>query len=159
MEQMMTDKKWAYEDLEVGLVLGLGSKTVTSDEIVEFAREFDPQPMHLDEAAGKAGILGGLSASGWHTCSIYMRLICDAFILQSTSEGSPGIEYVRWKKPVRPGDVLTGHATITTKRRSKSRPDLGFANCRGELQNQRGEIVLEVENTGMFLLRHPEAVA
>lgn len=159
MEQMMTDKKWAYEDLEVGLVLGLGSKTVTSDEIVEFAREFDPQPMHLDEAAAKAGILGGLSASGWHTCSIYMRLICDAFILQSTSEGSPGIEYVRWKKPVRPGDVLTGHATITTKRRSKSRPDLGFANCRGELQNQRGEIVLEVENTGMFLLRHPEAVA
>ena len=86
----MTDKKWAYENLEVGLVLDLGSKKVTAEEIVEFAREFDPQPMHLDKAAGKAGILGDLSASGWHTCSIYMRMICDAFILQSTSEGSPG---------------------------------------------------------------------
>jgi acyl dehydratase len=155
----MTDKKWAFEDLEIGLVLDLGSKTVTADEIVEFAREFDPQPMHLDEAAGKAGILGGLSASGWHTCSIYMRLVCDAFILQSTSEGAPGLEYVRWKKPVRPGDVLTGRAAIMTKRRSKSRPNIGFANCRGELENQKGEIVLEVENTGMFRLRHPEAAA
>jgi acyl dehydratase len=115
--------------------------------------------MHLDEAAGKTGILGGLSASGWHTCSIYMRMVCEAFILQSTSEGSPGIDYVRWKKPVRPGDVLTGRATITTKRRSKSRPDIGFANCRGELENQRGEIVLELENTGMFRLRNPEATA
>jgi len=155
----MTDKKWAYENLEVGLVLYLGSKKVTAEEIVAFARGFDPQPMHLDEAAGKAGILGGLSASGWHTCSIYMRMICDAFILQSTSEGSPGIDYVRWKKPVHPGDVLTGRATITTKRQSKSRPDIGFANCRGELENQRGETVLELENTGMFRLRHPEVTA
>jgi acyl dehydratase len=155
----MTDKKWAYEDLEVGQVLDLGARTVTAEEIVEFASEFDPQPMHLDEAAGKAGILGGLSASGWHTCSIYMRMVCDAFILQSTSEGAPGIEYVRWKKPVRPGDTLAGRATITTKRKSKSRPDLGFANCRGELENQKGEIVLELENVGMFRLRHPEAAA
>jgi acyl dehydratase len=155
----MTRTKWAYEDLEVGLVLDLGTKAVTADEIVEFAREFDPQPMHLDEAAGKASILGGLSASGWHTCSMYMRMVCDAFILQSTSEGSPGIEYVRWKKPVLAGDTLTGRATITTKRRSKSRPDIGFANCRGELKNQRGESVLELENTGMFRLRNPEATA
>jgi acyl dehydratase len=88
-----------------------------------------------------------------------MRMVCDAFILQSTSEGAPGLEYVRWKKPVRPGDVLTGRATITTKRRSKSRPTIGFANCRGELENQKGEIVLELENTGMFRLRHPEATA
>jgi acyl dehydratase len=159
MDSKMTDKKWAYENLEVGLVLDLGSKKVTAEEIVEFAREFDPQPMHLDEAAGKAGILGDLSASGWHTCSIYMRMICDAFILQSTSEGSPGIDYVRWKKPVHPGDILTGRATITTKRQSKSRPDIGFANCRGELENQRGETVLELENTGMFRLRHPEVTA
>jgi acyl dehydratase len=159
MESAMVDKKWAYEDLEVGQVLGLGTRTVTAAEIVEFAREFDPQPMHLDEAAGKAGILAGLSASGWHTCSIYMRMVCDAFILQSTSEGSPGIDYVRWKKPVRPDDTLTGRATITSKRRSKSRPDIGFAGCRGELENQNGEIVLEVENIGMFRLRNPETAA
>jgi acyl dehydratase len=155
----MTDKKWAYEDLEIGQVLDLGTKTVAADEIIAFAREFDPQPMHLDEAAGKASILGRLSASGWHTCSIYMRMVCDAFILQSTSEGSPGIDYVRWKKPVHTGDTLTGRATITTKRRSKSRPDLGFANCRGELENQHGEIVLELENVGMFRLRNPEMAA
>jgi acyl dehydratase len=159
MGSSMTDKKWAYEDLEVDRILDLGTKTVTAEEIIGFAREFDPQPMHMDEAAGEAGILDGLSASGWHTCSIYMRMICDAFILQSTSQGSPGIEYVRWKKPVHPGDTLTGRSTITSKRRSKSRPDLGFATCRGELENQKGEIVLELENTGMFLLRNPEAAA
>lgn len=155
----MTDKQWAYEDLQVDQVLDLGKRTVSASEIVEFAREFDPQPMHLDEAAGNASILGGLSASGWHTCSIYMRMVCDAFILQSTSEGAPGIEYVRWKKPVHPGDTLAGRATITAKRRSKSRPDLGFATCRGELRNQRGETVLELENTGMFRLRYPEVPA
>jgi acyl dehydratase len=153
----MDDKKWAYEDLHVGDILELGSKTVGAAEIVEFAREFDPQPMHLDQKAGEAGLLGGLSASGWHTCSIYMRMVCDAFVLQSTSQGSPGIEYVRWKKPVHPGDVLKGQVTITATRRSKSRPDLGFATCRGELRNQRDELVMELENTGMFLLRRPEA--
>ena len=153
----MSKRHW--EDFKPGTVASYGPRLVTREEIVAFAAEFDPQPMHLDEAAGKAGILGGLSASGWHTCSIYMRMICDAFILQSTSEGSPGIDYVRWKKPVLSGDVLTGRVTITTRRQSKSRPDIGFANCRGELKNQKGEIVLELENTGMFRLRHPETTA
>ncbi len=155
----MNEKLWAYEDLRVGDVLDLGSKTVSAEEIIEFAGEFDPQPMHLDPAAGNAGILGGLSASGWHTCSMFMRMMCDAFVLKSTSQGSPGIEYVRWKKPVHAGDTLTGSLGIVAMRRSKSRANLGFATCRGELTNQRGETVLELENTGMFLLRDPEIAA
>jgi len=149
----MTAKKWAYEDFEEGASITLGSKLVTAEEIIEFASEFDAQPMHLDEEAGKASILGGLSASGWHTCSMFMRMMCDGFLLESTSQGSPGLEYVRWKKPVLAGDTLTGRSTILAKRTSKSRPGLGFVTVKSDLTNQRGEIVLELENTGMFLTR------
>ena len=145
--------KWAYDDLTEGSVIALGSKTVLPDEIIEFAQEFDPQPMHLDEAAGRASILGGLSASGWHTCAMFMRLLCDGFLLDSSSQGSPGLEYVRWKRPVLAGDTLTGRSTVTGRRLSKSRPTVGLVTIRSELANQRGETVLELENTGMFLTR------
>ncbi|TIU63390.1 MAG: enoyl-CoA hydratase, partial [Mesorhizobium sp.] len=98
-------------------------------------------------------ILGGLSASGWHTCAMFMRMLCDAFLLDSTSQGSPGIEHVKWKKPVLAGDTLRGTVTILSKRQSKSRPQLGLITMRSELVNQRGESVFELENTGMFLAR------
>ncbi|MET0942000.1 MAG: MaoC family dehydratase [Mesorhizobium sp.] len=149
----MASKKWAYEDLPEGATVALGSKTVTAEEIIEFASEFDAQPMHLDEAAGKASILGGLSASGWHTCAMFMRLLCDGFLLESTSQGSPGLDYVRWKKPVLAGDRLTGRSTVLGTRTSKSKPGLGFVTIKSEMLNQRGETVLEMENTGMFLTR------
>lgn len=149
----MSGKTWAFEDLAVGTVIELGSKRVTADEIVEFASEFDPQPMHLDEGAGKASILGGLSASGWHTCAMFMRMMCDSFLLDSTSQGAPGVAYARWRKPVLAGDTLTGRSTVTTARRSNSKPGLGLVTVRHELFNQRGVIVLELENTGMFLTR------
>ena len=149
----MTEKKWAFEDFVVGSTISLGEKHVTAEEIIEFASEFDFQPMHLDEEAGKASILGGLSASGWHTCSMFMRMMCDAFLLDSTSQGAPGIDYVRWKRPVLAGDTLTGHGTVTAVRESRSRPDLGFVSVEHVLQNQRGEVVLELANTGMFLKR------
>ena len=149
----MASKKWAYEDLPEGATVALGSKTVTAEEIIEFASEFDAQPMHLDEAAGKASILGGLSASGWHTCAMFMRLLCDGFLLKSTSQGSPGLDYVRWKKPVLAGDRLTGRSTVLATRTSKSKPGLGFVTIKSEMLNQRGETVLEMENTGMFLTR------
>ncbi|TWG96831.1 acyl dehydratase [Mesorhizobium sp. J18] len=155
----MTDFKWAYEDLEEGRTIEFEPKIVTAEEIIEFASEFDAQPMHLDEEAGKNSILGGLAASGWHTCAMFMRMMCDAFLLDSTSQGAPGVEYARWKKPVLAGDTLSGRSTITARRRSRSRPDLGFVTCRHELTNQHGEIVLELENTGMFLLRDPGAAA
>lgn len=149
----MTEKRWAFEDFAEGATISLGSKTVTASEIVDFASQFDAQPMHLDEEAGKASILGGLSASGWHTCCMFMKMMCDGFLLDSTSQGSPGIDYVRWKKPVLAGDTLTGTSTVTARRESASRPNLGFVTCRHELTNQRGEIVAELQNTGMFLKR------
>jgi acyl dehydratase len=149
----MTETRWAFEDLEVGRVLELGSKTVTAEEIVAFAREFDPQPMHLDEHAGKASILGGLAASGWHTCAMFMRMMCDAFLLDSTSQGAPGVAFAKWKKPVLAGDTITGRSRVVARRLSQSRPNLGFVTVQHDLRNQRGESVLELENTGMFLTR------
>ena len=150
----MPSKKWAFEDFEEGASIALGTKEVTAAEIIDFAEQFDFQPMHLDEEAGKASILGGLSASGWHTCSMFMRLLCDGFLLQSTSQGSPGIDYARWKRPVLAGDTLTARCTVLAKRSSKSRPGLGFVTIKSEVTNQRDETVLELQNTGMFLARN-----
>jgi len=149
----MTEKTWAFEDFIEGGTIDLGVRHVTAEEIVEFAGEFDPQPMHLDEAAGKASILGGLSASGWHTCAIYMQLLCEAFLLDSTSQGAPGIDRIKWKKPVLAGDRLNGSTTVLSRRDSKSRPSIGLVAFRSELVNQRGEQVFELENTIMFLKR------
>lgn len=149
----MTPKTWAYEDLVEGARIELGTKTVTAEEIIDFASQFDFQPMHLDEEAGKASILGGLSASGWHTCSMFMRLLCDSFLLDSTSQGGPGIEFAKWKKPVLAGDTLTGHFTVLARRESKTRPSLGFVTIRSQLLNQRGDLVLDLQNTAMFQMR------
>ena len=149
----MTAKKWAFEDFVPGLTVDLGEKHVTAQEIVEFASEFDPQPMHLDEEAGKASILGGLAASGWHTCSMLMRMMCDTFLLDSTSQGAPGVDVLRWKKPVLAGDTIKASCTVLSARASSSRPGLGFVTVRYTLVNQRDETVLEMENAGMFLMR------
>jgi acyl dehydratase len=153
----MAAKKWAFEDFAEGVSVDLGSKDVTAEEIVEFASEFDPQPMHLDEAAGRASILGGLSASGWHTCAIFMRLLCDAVLLDSTSQGAPGVGRIQWKKPVLAGDRLSGTMTVVARRPSASRPSIGLVTMRSELFNQRGESVFELENTGMFTKREAAA--
>ena len=149
----MRTRTWAYEDFAEGATIDFGRKTVSAEEIIAFASEFDFQPMHLDEEAGKASILGGLAASGWHSCAIFMRLMCDAFLLDSTSQGSPGIDYVKWKKPVLAGDTLTARSTVLAKRTSKSRPALGFVTMRAEMLNQHGGSVFELQNTGMFLSR------
>jgi len=149
----MTGKKWAFEDFAEGQSLDLGEKVVNAKEIIEFAREFDPQPMHLVVEAGKASLLGGLSASGWHTCCMFMRMLCDGFLLDSTSQGAFGIDHVKWRKPVLAGDRLRGRVTVMAKRGSKSRPGVGLVTIRGELINQRGEHALEMQNTAMFLAR------
>ena len=149
----MIGKKWAFEDFAEGNSFDLGEKLVTAQEIIEFAREFDPQPMHLDEAAGKAGLLGGLSASGWHTCSMFMRMLCDGFLLDSTSQGAFGIDHAKWRHPVLAGDTLRGRVTVVGKRSSNSRPGVGLVTISSELTNQRGEQVLEMRNTAMFLAR------
>ncbi|WP_295809713.1 MaoC family dehydratase [uncultured Nitratireductor sp.] len=149
----MTDKKWAFEELEPGVTIPFGEKTVGADEIVAFASQFDAQPMHLDEEAGKASILGGLSASGWHSCAIFMRMLYDALLADSTSQGSPGITEARWKRPVIAGDTLTGHTTVLERRALKSRPGIGLVTFRHLVTNQKGETVMEIENPIMFKMR------
>lgn len=139
-----------FEDFVVGEVREMGPRTVTREEIVAFASEFDPQPMHLDENAAKKSILGGLAASGWHTCSIMMRLLCDGLVLNSSSQGSPGIDETKWKRPVRPGDALTLRHKILEKRESKSRPGVGLVRQECDVVNQRGESVMEMRFTAMF---------
>lgn len=145
--------KLVYEDFPEGSTRDLGHKLVTAEEIIAFASEFDFQPMHLDEAAGKASILGGLAASGWHTCSMMMRMLCDAFINASASEGGPGIDYVRWKRPVLAGDTIGGTATFGENRVSKSRPDIGLIKVSCEIRNQRDEIVLECRYTARIRVK------
>ncbi|MFY0734543.1 MaoC family dehydratase [Aurantimonas sp. NFXS3] len=142
-----------YEDFTEGLEIDLGPYPVTRDEVIEFAREFDPQPFHLDEAAAKDTLLGGLSASGWHSCAMMMRMMADAYILDSSSQGSPGVEYVRWKRPVRPGDVLRGTARVVSRRLSSKRPTLGILKITTDLRNQTGETVLESAYTLLVLTR------
>lgn len=155
----MPDKRWAYEDFEVGKTIEFGPRAVDTAEMLAFAAAFDPQPMHLDEEAGKASILGGLSASGLFTASLFMRMMCDAYILDSTSQGSPGVDYVNFRKPLMAGDTVRGVTTILSKRRSASKPRLGFVSVKHELFNQRDELICEMANSGMFLLRDPGAAA
>ena len=151
----MTDTILAYEDFRPGMEIELGPYAVSADEIRDFASRYDPQPMHLDDEAAAAGLFGALTASGWHTVSIAMRLMCDHFILKSTSQGAPGVDYVNWKRPVFAGDTLTGKCIVLSKRPSASRPGLGFVQIRGEFRNQRGELVCEMENAGIMGLRDP----
>lgn len=149
----MTEAAYYFEDFSIGRVFPLASKSVTADEMVEFAAEFDPQPMHLDEAAGRASILGDLSASGWHTASMFMRMMFDGWLSSSSSEGSPGIEFMEWKKPVLAGDTLSGRSTVLESRTLRSRPGIGIVKFLHEVENQRGEIVMRGENPIMMRLR------
>jgi acyl dehydratase len=146
-----------FEDIAPGTVTRFGPRTITREEIISFAAEFDPQPMHLDEEAAKKTMLGGLSASGWHSCAIMMRLIYDGFLVDAASMGAPGIDEVKWLKPVRPGDELSVRLTALEKREPKTRPDMGFVQFRCELLNQNGEVVLDSAYPGMFAKRNRQA--
>jgi len=139
-----------YEDFPVGEVLPMGPKTVTEAEMIAFAEKYDPQPFHTDPESDMATGVGGLIASGWHTCGIMMRMICDAYLLDSASMGAPGLDEVRWLLPVRPGDILTGTTTVLDRRISNSRPTLGLLTLQYELQNQKGETVMLTKGTGMM---------
>jgi acyl dehydratase len=140
-----------FEDYAVGQVIDLGSYAVTAEEIREFAGEFDPQPFHLDEAAGTASLLGGLAASGWHVCSILMRMIAVSWLNKSASMGSNGVSEVKWLKPVLAGETLSGSATIVSKRVSSKRPDMGIFECLFELFNECG--VKKTEMTAVIFMR------
>ncbi len=143
-----------FENLPVGEIIELGSKRVTREEIVEFATEFDPQPHHLDEDAANASILKGLSASGWHTCAMMMRMLCDGLVHRAASMGSPGIDEVRWMRPVRPNDLLTMRGEVKSSRVSKSRPEMGIVDIEWSLFNEREQVAL-MRATGLYQVKNP----
>jgi acyl dehydratase len=147
-----------WEDFVEGSVADYGPRLVTREEIVAFAAEFDPQPMHLDEDAARATMLGGLSASGWHVCTLLQRMIVDGFIQNSPSMGAPGVDEVKWLKPVRPGDRLTVRANVLEKRASRTRPEMGFVGFLFEVTNQAGEVVMTLASTLMVARRNSDAL-
>lgn len=141
------------DDLVPGQVHALGRHTVGADEIVAFAASWDPQPFHLDAQAAAESIYGGLIASGWHTCCIFMRLFADGLLNRAAALGSPGIDELRWLKPVRPGDTLAGSVEVLEVRPSRSRPDRGIARLRSVVRNQAGDEVLSFVAAVMFARR------
>ena len=144
-----------FEDFEPGQVFELGSRAVTEAEIVAFAREWDPQPFHVDGEAAQASVFGGLIASGWHTGAMWMRLYVDSLLGHSASMGSPGIEELRWLAPVRPGDTLHGRLTVLEAAPSERRRDRGTIRSRGEMVNQDGVVVMSMIARGHFRRRPP----
>ena len=143
------------DDLQPGQTFALGHRSITREEIVDFARAWDPQPFHLDEAAARASIYGQLIASGWHTVCIFMRLFADGLLNRTAAIGSPGIDELRWLKPVCAGDRLAAAVEILEVRPSRSRPDRGAARIRCIVRNQQDEVLTMIA-TVMFL-RRPQA--
>ncbi len=146
-----------FEDFKPGLFAEFGPRLVTREEILAFAAEFDPQPMHLDEDAARETLLGGLSASGWHTCGLMMRMMCDGFLLNSSSMGANAVEEVRWLKPVRPGDRLTLRLSVLETRASRTRPEMGFVTTLMEMFNQDGTRVMWLKAPLIFGTRQAGA--
>lgn len=144
---------WYFEDFIPGQEIALGSRTVSEEEIVAFAAAFDPQPFHVDPQAAAQSIYGGVIASGWHTCSMMMRLVVDGLMAKSSSMGSPGLGGVRWLAPVRAGDTLAVRYRTTRVKASNSKPDRGVVWSTWEAVNQHGVTVCIVDGMGMFLKR------
>ena len=149
----MADITYFWEDMAVGQVRDLGTISPSREDIIAFASQFDPQPFHLDDAAGAASVFGGLCASGWHTCSMAMRLMVTNFLKDTSSMGSPGLESIQWKKPVFPGDSLRLQTTVLETKPMGRRPDVGMTRNLWEMFNQHGDQVLRMEGWGMFKRR------
>ena len=139
-----------FEDFKPGDVIELGSRTITTEAIIAFAREFDPQPFHVDEDAARQTIFGGLIASGWHTGSLMMRLFYDGVLKDTISFGSPGIDQMRWIKPVRPNDTLSARMVIAECIPSRSKPDRGVVRSVLEMRNQHGDLVVTVNGVNLL---------
>ncbi|WP_116365948.1 MaoC family dehydratase [Parahaliea mediterranea] len=148
--------RWAFEDFEVGTSIVLPPYRVSEEEILAFARQYDPQPFHVDAEAAQHSIFGGLVASGWMTTAVFMRMQYDGFLRSSSCLGSPGVDEIRWLLPVRPGDELRGEARVTEVRPSRSKPDRGvvFTDC--HLENQAGELVMTLKAKALFARRDTE---
>jgi len=145
----------SFEDMEVGKTFEIGEHTFTRDEIVRFAEQFDPQPFHVSDEGAAASPYGRLIASGWHTCSVMMGLLVRNAFAGSTSMGSPGIDDIRWIRPVYVGDTIRMTNTILDRRVSASKPDRGIVSTQWEGVNQHGETVITVRSKGLFGLRNP----
>ena len=141
-----------FEDVKVGDVTRFGRYEVTREEIVEYARQFDPQPFHLDEEAARASMYGGLIASGWHTAAMLMRMVCDNMIPLSATMGAMGFDDLKWLRPVRPGDVLSAESEIREKVEGK-RPDRAMVKVESRVLNQRGEVVMSLVSLVIYLRR------
>ena len=148
----MSQERW-FEDYVPGTVYDLGSVMVDEQEVIAFAQQFDPQPFHLDKEQAEKSVFGELIASGWHTACMAMRLIADHYLSEVSSEGSPGIDEIRWLRPVRPGDQLTVRITVIDARRSRSRPERGIVRSKTETLNQDGEVVMHLTST-IFIRCH-----
>ena len=139
-----------WEDFKVGETLEMGCHRFSAQEIIDFGRQFDPQPFHVDPEAARASFYGELIASGWHTCAVAMRLMCDSYVNRTRSMGSPGVDNIRWLAPVKAGDTLTYRRTALEARASRSRPDAGLVRNRWEAINQDGVLVMSMEGWGML---------
>jgi acyl dehydratase len=145
--------RYYWEDFTVGRVFEYGSRTLTEEEIIAFASQWDPQRFHTDPSAAAATPFRGLVASGWHTGCVLMRFMCDAYLNEASCIGSPGIEDWRFALPVRPGDTLRYRSTVLESRPSASKPDRGIVKWRWELLNQRNEVAVAMLGTQFFLRR------
>jgi acyl dehydratase len=147
-----------FEDFKLGHFGTFGPRHVTREEILAFAAEYDPHPMHLDEEAAKKSMLKGLSGSGWHLCAILMRMMFDGFIGRTASMGSPGVNEMRWLAPLRPGDDLTLEIEVTEARVSRGRPETGIVTFKGVVRNAAGVALGEMESP-IIVRRRADAVA
>jgi acyl dehydratase len=157
MPNPVTQHRRHYEDLRLGEVIPLGTVPITKPMMLEFAREFDPLPFHLDEDAAKRSLLGGLAASGWQTAGLALRLLVEAFLSRIDSQGGLGFHDLKWKKPVRAGDIIGGTATVAGLRRSRSRPEWGIVELDFAVVNQRREPVLTMRLANLVGVREPQA--
>jgi acyl dehydratase len=151
----MAEELLYWEDLREAGRVEIGKHTFTEADIIAFARQFDPQPFHIDAEAASKSFFGGLIASGWHTCCMAMRLMVDKYVNRSASLGSPGLDNIRWLAPVRAGDTITYYRDTTAARASESKPEIGLLQSRWEAVNQHGKTVMTMEGWGMFRRRNP----
>jgi acyl dehydratase len=152
------EDRW-FEDFVPGAIYEFGEVRVSEAEIIDFARRFDPQPIHTDPQAAAENIFGGLIASGWHTAGLMMRMLVDGFLSKHASLGSPGIDELRWTRPVRPGDVLHLRVSVLEATRSRSKPDRGIVRTLIEVLNQRGEVVMSLKPMNMMRCRSAASAA
>ncbi len=151
----ITQDRRHYEDLALGEIIDLGTTAVNKEMIITFAREFDPFPFHLDEAAAKASLLGGLASSGWQTAALTLKMLGDRFLVRIASMGGLGFSDLKWKKPVMVGDSISGTATISALRRSRSHPERGIVTLDMDIRNQKGEPVMTMRLANLVEVRDP----